>query len=494
MGCSSSSQGGGAAGGAGAPPAPPPAAQPPADPIKVFCVPMSPNCSSVLLARDANVGDFEMCDLMKGEQNKPEYLAMNPFHHIPTIKDGNLALGESVACLRYLALKYKPEYYPVQDAVACGVIDFAADSFATEVYPKLGGPVIYPVFGFAQAPEDQTKANEEASAVVETWMKHFVKGKFVNGDKLSIADFKAVPFLFAAMQPAVEKKSGFKLSDRAKQYVEDFCQRTGKTSDFLKDFMGNSIAEYAASKVKDAGAPSEFQSVALSAAPPFAKPAGKNIKVFGLPMSSNASGPVLLAMDLQVGAFEMCDLRKGEQNAPEFLAMNPFHHIPTIKDGDFAIGESSACLRYLALQSRSNYYPVTEPAQCGMIDFACDSFAYDVYPKVKDVFYGIFGFDEPPADQAKANQEATEILATWMKHFVNKEPGKFVNGDKLSIAEFKAVPFIFALMQPVVKSKVGFEVSQEAKTYVENFLSAVEASKFLSTGGFSIAEYAATKA
>lgn len=223
-----------------------------------------------------------------------------------------------------------------------------------------------------------------------------------------------------------------------------------------------------------------------------AAPAKAGVKVFGMPPSANACGPIVLAMDAGVGGFEMCNLMEGAQMKPEFLAMNPFHHIPTIKDGEFAMGESIACLRYLAMKYKPEYYPVKEVATCGMIDFACDSFAGDVYPKIKDVIYPIFGFAEAPADQAKANQEATDILATWMKQFVK---GKFVNGDKLSIADFKAAPFIFALMQPVMKAKAGFELSDEAKKYVENFQASVKASEFLtSAGGYSIAEYAASKA
>jgi len=459
--------------------------------VQVFAMPPSANaCGPVLLAMDAGVGGFEMCNLMEGAQNKPEYLAMNPFHHIPTVKDGDLAIGESIACLRYLALKYKPEYYPVDDPVACGWIDFACDSFSTDVYPLIGPKVMYPVLGFMGPPEDQAKANEEGVAAVDAWMKHFIKGKFVNGGKLSIADFKVVPFLFAVVQPGVEKQTNFKLSARVKQYVEDFTQ-TVKASAFLKSAGGYSIAELVASKVPDAGEPGSFEKVELPAVPAFPTPAGKDIKVFGMPPSANACCAILLAMDAGVGGFEMCNLMEGAHMKPDFLAMNPFHHIPTIKDGDFAIGESTTILRYLAISYKPEYYPVKEAATCGMIDFACDSFAGDVYPKVKDIIYPIFGFAEAPADKAKANQEATDILATWMKHFVK---GKFVNGDKLSIADFKVVPFIFALMQPVMKTKTGFEVSAEAQKYVENFLASVKASEFLkSAGGFAIAEYAKSK-
>merc|ERR1712086_63877 len=83
------------------------------------------------------------------------------------------------------------------------------------------------------------------------------------------------------------------------------------------------------------------------------------------------------------------------------------------------------------------------------------------------------------------------MLDIWMKHFVK---GKFVNGDSVSIADFKAVPLIFASMQPAIKTKIGFEVSDAAKEYVQRFMGAVKSSEFMtSADGFSIAEYAKSK-
>lgn len=37
----------------------------------------------------------------------------------------------------------------------------------------------------------------------------------------------------------------------------------------------------------------------------------------------------------------------GAHLAEEFLSMNPYHTVPTIKHGDFCLHESSAILRYL---------------------------------------------------------------------------------------------------------------------------------------------------
>lgn len=46
--------------------------------------------------------------------------------------------------------------------------------------------------------------------------------------------------------------------------------------------------------------------------------------------------------------FVPVDLGKGEQKAPEFLAMNPHGKIPVLLDGDFALPESDAILWYVA--------------------------------------------------------------------------------------------------------------------------------------------------
>jgi len=220
--------------------------------VQVFGMPVSQNVMGpVLLAMDAGKGGLEMLNILEGEQMKPEFLAMNPYHHIPTMKDGSVAIGESSAILRYIAMKYKPEYYPKNDPVTCGRIDFAMDSFATEVYEKGHYHTVYVTFGFNSAPADQEAANKKYSEVLDIWLKHFLQGKFVNGDKLSIADFKVVPFLIAGLQPAVEATIGLKLPERAQKYVDDFCAAVPSSS-MLKSAGGYSIVEFLASKAPDA--------------------------------------------------------------------------------------------------------------------------------------------------------------------------------------------------------------------------------------------------
>jgi len=456
--------------------------------VKVHGVPPSANCvGPILLAMDLGVGGLEFCNIMEGAQMKPEFLALNPFHHVPTLQDGDLAIGESVACLRYLANKYRPAYYPTSDPVTCAWIDFAMDAFGSYVY-KPWAAVVYGCLGFAAVPEDGPAAATTAKEAVDKWAANFLKGKFVCGDSLSIADFKAGPFLFAATLPGVEK-AGLVMSDRVKQYAEDFCAATA-ASGFMKSAGGFALAEVMASKAPDAPAAAAFTKPEIAGKPAFGATSGK-VQIYGMPPSFNCAGPTVLAMDAGVGGLEMCNLMEGAHKTPEFAAMNPFTQVPTLKDGEFAIGESLAVLRYIALKYKPEYYPVADAKACATIDFACEAFSTELYPKFVPVVYPVCGFAGPTADQAKANKELEDAAATYTSLFLK---GKFVGGDKLTIADFKIAPFFFAMTQPGIEKKTGFKPSERVTQYAADFTAAVASSAFMKeAGGFAIAEYIASK-
>ena len=53
-------------------------------------------------------------------------------------------------------------------------------------------------------------------------------------------------------------------------------------------------------------------------------------------------GPLMIATHYKLGELAFTNLF--EDRTPEFKAMNPFNKCPVLKDGDFVIAESSACL------------------------------------------------------------------------------------------------------------------------------------------------------
>jgi len=94
--------------------------------------------------------------------------------------------------LRYIALKYKPELYPITEPELCGTVDFSMDTFVGEVY-KHHIAIVYAVFfsDYYAPPADQAAAAAAYMGAMAKWGKTFLKkGKYVLGDKLSIADFK----------------------------------------------------------------------------------------------------------------------------------------------------------------------------------------------------------------------------------------------------------------------------------------------------------------
>jgi len=83
-------------------------------------------------------------------------------------------------------------------------------------------------------------------AALDKWGKVFLKGTYVLGDKLSIADFKMVPFFWAAMccEPKVP---GLEVPAQIKEYVNSFFGAVDEAK-IMKTFGGFAIAEYVASK------------------------------------------------------------------------------------------------------------------------------------------------------------------------------------------------------------------------------------------------------
>lgn len=73
-----------------------------------------------------------------GGNNTPEYLAMNPNGLVPTIQDGDLAMFESAAILRYLGAKYGQEPFWPKDSGKRGRLDSWAEWGRTSLTPPMG--------------------------------------------------------------------------------------------------------------------------------------------------------------------------------------------------------------------------------------------------------------------------------------------------------------------------------------------------------------------
>ncbi len=76
--------------------------------LKFYYHPLSPISRRVLICLLEKSIEFEpvIVQLNLKEQFQPEFLALNPFHHVPVLVDGDVKLIESIAILDYLDARY----------------------------------------------------------------------------------------------------------------------------------------------------------------------------------------------------------------------------------------------------------------------------------------------------------------------------------------------------------------------------------------------------
>merc|ERR1712098_180185 len=117
-------------------------------------------------------------DLMAGEHMKPEFLAINPMHNIPTLVDGDLVLNESRAIATYLANSTpggEEKLYPKDPKVRARVDQRLY--FDMGVFYKALGDCVYPLmfWGGEKAQPGNIDKLKEALG----WFESFVSdGKF----------------------------------------------------------------------------------------------------------------------------------------------------------------------------------------------------------------------------------------------------------------------------------------------------------------------------
>lgn len=144
-----------------------------------------------------------------------------------------------------------------------------------------------------------------------------------------------------------------------------------------------------------------------------------------------------LGLDYEI---RFVDLRKGDQKAPQYAALNPNMRMPTLKEGDYVLWESSAIAQYLAAKKPdSGLLPQDERRRLDVMrwqfwehahwDPACAVFAFEYVAKPI-----VLGINEPDMIAIAKGTEAFHRAAKVLDgHLKNK---RFVTGDTLTLADF----------------------------------------------------------
>ncbi|KAL0918580.1 hypothetical protein M5K25_010596 [Dendrobium thyrsiflorum] len=154
--------------------------------------------------------EFVSVPLTTGAHKKPEYLAINPFGHLPSLEDGDLKLFESRAITKYLANHYKGSG---PDLLRSGI---KAESAKVEVWLEVESQEFNPpassiVFNVlikrlltgGSPDEDVVKAQEvKLSHVLDIYEKQLAETKYLAGDEFTLADLNHLPYLYALSKTA----------------------------------------------------------------------------------------------------------------------------------------------------------------------------------------------------------------------------------------------------------------------------------------------------
>jgi glutathione S-transferase len=173
--------------------------------MKLYGFPASPNTWKVraLAAYLKMPLEFELVDLLKGAQQTPAFLALNPTGRTPVLVDGDFKLWESNAILQYLASKSPTPLYPSDAKGRADVSRWQCWELAhwgAQACQPLTFENLVKKFVNLGAPDQAVvaKATEAFSKEAKMLDAHLARHKYLVNDTLTIADFTVAAPLFHA--------------------------------------------------------------------------------------------------------------------------------------------------------------------------------------------------------------------------------------------------------------------------------------------------------
>jgi len=188
------------------------------------------------------------------------------------------------------------------------------------------------------------------------------------------------------------------------------------------------------------------------------------VKIHVFPGSGRVVGIVALKNHLALDCdLKPIDLGRGDQLAPEYLALNPNRKMPTLKDGEFVLWESNAILFYMAAKRpESGLWPSDLHDQADVLRWlAWESAHWDAescgmvaFEKASKAVLGLGAPD--PAFIARGEQNFVRFAAVLDDQLKGRA---WLIGERLTIADFSIgalVPTAARLGLPLARfSEIG---------------------------------------
>jgi len=159
--------------------------------VKFYYHPISGNARRVWIALLEKQIPFEPILLkLDGDQFKPEFVAINPFHHIPVIVDDGFEVVESLAILDYLEAKYPTPSLMPQEAKALATVRMVELVTINELVPATV-PLMQQMLQLPVTTEKIETAQQRIANVLSFFENKLSNTPYFVGENLTLADIVA---------------------------------------------------------------------------------------------------------------------------------------------------------------------------------------------------------------------------------------------------------------------------------------------------------------
>lgn len=156
--------------------------------LQFYYDPLSPLSRRVWIALLEKEISFTpiLVNLKEGEQFKREFLAINPFHHVPVIIDDGLRVLESMAILDYLECKYPQNPLLPQDYSQLAKVKMAQMVANNEL-----SSLVIPLISETEDSPQLKKAKRKITRILNFLAQLLANDAYFGGEKLSLGDIVA---------------------------------------------------------------------------------------------------------------------------------------------------------------------------------------------------------------------------------------------------------------------------------------------------------------
>ncbi|MEH2461216.1 glutathione S-transferase family protein [Nostoc sp.] len=215
--------------------------------LTLYHQPFSPNSRRVWITLLEKGLEFELVEIkIDGEQFKPEFLAINPFHHIPVLVDDGLNVVESLAILDYLEAKYSTPVMLPKDAKDLAIARMVQLVTVNELLPPTT-TFLPQILGLPEAaPEKIEQAKQKISTVLKFFESLLDDRPYFVSHNLTLAEVVAGTVVIWLPRIGISLSDYPKLSTWCDRLVaRPSWQATESTPEAMEEFKSIVVARMA---------------------------------------------------------------------------------------------------------------------------------------------------------------------------------------------------------------------------------------------------------